>query len=143
MNTSSVTPRIALFSAAAAAALWTAKSVAIALAGGLDRSPAESPLFFLGLIASLVAVSSLLLIWTFGRPWPVRLLAALAGLPALFLLVLALETMIEWVQPAHPGWVWSEISLWVVAAGLLGAAIVVRRQSGRGAIPAHVHQTVS
>ena len=137
METTSVTARVALFSAAVSAALWTAKSVAIGAAGGLARRPAETPLFSLGLIASLVAVISLLLTWTRGRSRPVRLLTGLAGVPALFLLVVALESVVRLVEPATPGWVWSELSLWVVAAAVLGAALMVRRQNVLGPTAAH------
>ncbi|AXH97511.1 hypothetical protein DV701_16590 [Ornithinimicrobium avium] len=101
------------------------------MAGGLDRSPAETPLFVLGLVASLVAVTALLLTWTRGRSPGVRLLTALAGVPALFLLVSAIESVVRLVEPSSPGWVWSELSLWAVAAAVLGAALVVRRESVR------------
>ncbi|WP_162803105.1 hypothetical protein [Ornithinimicrobium avium] len=130
MDSTSATARTGL-AAAASAALWTAKSVAIGVAGGLDRSPAETPLFVLGLVASLVAVTALLLTWTRGRSPGVRLLTALAGVPALFLLVSAIESVVRLVEPSSPGWVWSELSLWAVAAAVLGAALVVRRESVR------------
>ena len=51
--------RIALWASIAAATFWTAKSIAIGLAGGLDKSPLEAPLFFLGLISFVVAVVAL------------------------------------------------------------------------------------
>ena len=41
--------RIAQLAATAAAVFWTAKATAIGIAGGLDKSPLESPLFIAGL----------------------------------------------------------------------------------------------
>lgn len=121
---------MAVFFAAAGAALWAAKSVAIGTAGGLGRSPAEDPLFFLGLGASLVAVTCLILAWTWGWSRRVRLLAALAGLPLVFLLTVAIQAVVRLVEPDEPGWPWAEINLWVVAAVVLGLAVAVRRRTG-------------
>lgn len=50
---------IALWAALAAATSWAAKSVPIGVAGGLDKSPLEAPLFFAGLISLAVAVVTL------------------------------------------------------------------------------------
>ncbi len=47
--------RSAYVAALATVALWTAKAIAIAVAGGLGKSPLESPLFLLGLLACVVA----------------------------------------------------------------------------------------
>ena len=47
--------RLALGATLATTFFWTAKAVAIGSAGGLNRSPLESPLFLLGLACCLVA----------------------------------------------------------------------------------------
>ena len=47
--------RLAVLAAIASVVAWRLKAVAIAIAGGLDKSPLESPLFVLGLVAIVVA----------------------------------------------------------------------------------------
>lgn len=120
--------RIAVPLAAASAGFWTAKSVAIGTAGGLGLSPAEGPLFFLGLGTSVLAVASLLLVRARGRSRTARLLTALASLPVVVVLGAVTRTVVWLVEPDDPAWPWAELNLWVVAAALLGVAVAVRHR---------------
>lgn len=121
--------RIALWAALAAAAAWTAKSVAIAAAGGLDRSPLEGPLFFLGLACFAVAVVSLGVAGAAGHPTRVRAAAGVGAFALGFALTLAVDAVV--VALHAPGverhWVWAELNLWVVATVGLTVAVALRR----------------
>ena len=126
--------RIALWAALAAAAAWTAKSVAIAAAGGLDRSPLEGPLFFLGLACFAVAVVSLGVAATAGLPAWVRAAAGVGAFAVGFALTLAVDAVVEAVHaPGVRHWVWSEVNLWVVAT--VGLTVAVLLQRGRRSEP--------
>ncbi len=123
--------RIALVAAVSAAVCWTLKAIAIGTAGGLDKSAFESPLFFAGLVSAVVAAVALGVALTGGRPLWVRILAGAAG-PVLTVGVAAvLDVLVAAIQPesASPHWVWSEVGLWVMAAGAVALALAVR---GRG-----------
>ena len=129
MNSHTRSTRIALSAAGLAAACWAAKAVSIDIAGGLDKSPFEGPLFFAGLIAFVVAVVSLGVALTRGRPaW----LRAIAGVVA-FIVGLGISQVVGAVAttlaPADPSWVWAEVELWVIAPLALAAAwMVAHRQ---------------
>jgi hypothetical protein len=118
MNTS----RIALTASGAAAILWAAKAVAIDIAGGLGRSPFEGPLFFLGFAAILVAVVSLGLTLSAGRSRLVRGLTGAACILAAVLVSVLAGAVVALVRPAHPGWAWEEVNLWVLALATLAMA---------------------
>lgn len=127
--------RIAVIAATTAALAWGAKAVAIGLAGGLDRSPAENPLFFLGLALALVALVALTLSALHSRPlWqrvagvPLALVALVAGIAAVDAAIRGLATSDHWV--------WAELSLWVSAAVLLGLTLRRDRRSAPG-VPMH------
>lgn len=123
-----LTARLALGLATLSAAAWTAKAVAIGIAGGLGLSPAEGPLFFLGLATNVAAVACLLLVAARHRSRARRVLAALSAVPLVLLLGLLTRTAVWLVEPPTPGWVWAELNLWVVAVALLGVAVVVHRR---------------
>lgn len=116
--------RLAVIAALACIGAWTAKSVAIGVAGGLDRSPLEGPLFLLGLLAFLVAVGALCLALTPGRPAGIRVLAVVVGVVVAAGFSLGTNALVTTVRPADPSWVWSEVNLWVGATVLL--ALVAR-----------------
>lgn len=65
-----------------AVAAWALKATAIAVAGGLDQSPFEGPLFGLGLILLLTAFAATGLAITTGRRTGMRVLGAGGGLLA-------------------------------------------------------------
>lgn len=122
--------RIALFAAAAAACLWSAKSLFIGLAGGLDKSPFEGPFFLAGLAASVVASVALGVALTRRRPGWVRAVAGIGTLVGGFGLAMAVDASVGLVQAAGPGrhWVWAEVNLWVLATLTLTLALVARRR---------------
>jgi hypothetical protein len=119
--------RIAVISALISIGAWTAKSVAIGLAGGLDRSPLEGPLFLLGLASFVATVVLLALALTTGRPLALRVLAVLVGVVTAIGFSVATDVLLSAVRPADPSWVWSEVNLWVGAAALLALVLVTDR----------------
>ena len=122
--------RIALFAAVAAACLWSAKSLFIGLAGGLDKSPLEGPFFLVGLVASVVAMVALGLALTRHRPVWLRAVAGLGTLIGGFGLAMAVDASVGLVETADPGrhWVWAEVNLWVLAALTLALALAAHRR---------------
>lgn len=118
MNTS----RIAVVAALATVAAWTAKAVAIASAGGLGRSPWEGPLFLLGFACLLVAVASIGLAAAVGQSFARRALSATASIVATVVVALLVNLVVARLEPSHPGWVWGELNLWVLALLALAAA---------------------
>ena len=122
--------RLALVAAVATVLLWGAKSTAIGIAGGLDLSPWESPLFLAGLLAMLTTVVSLALSLTPGRPGWVRAgSAVLATVTGVGLTLVVAAGVDAWATPG-PGrhWVWSEVNLWVGALAALGLVVVLRHR---------------
>ena len=131
MNTS----RIAVIASISAAGFWTAKAVAIGTAGGLDRSPAENPLFFLGLISCIVAVVTLTLSMTASRHAWVRGAAALGVVVAMFVGVGLIDAAVHAVVDGDH-WVLTEVNLWITALAVLGLSVRhARRPAGA---PMHV-----
>ena len=123
--------RIALSTALLAAALWSLKALTIGLAGGLDKSPLEDPLFLAGLAAFLTAAVAIGVALTRGRPTWLRALAGLAGPVIGFLTAMALDSLVGAFQATGEGrhWVWTEVNLWVIgAAGVALAALARRRE---------------
>ncbi len=121
--------RIALVAAVAAVVSWTLKAVAIGTAGGLDKSAFEGPLFFAGLLSFVVAAVALGVALTRGRPLWVRILAGAVAAPVIGIgCTLAVGAVVAAVQPESTArhWVWSEVGLWVIAAGILALVLVVR-----------------
>jgi hypothetical protein len=119
--------RAALVASVSTVALWTAKAVAIASAGGLGKSPLEGPLFMLGLL-SCVAGGVLVGAAAFAhRSIGWRIGGAVLSLVAVAAAGTVAQAVVDAVQPSHPGWVYGEINLWasmlvlVVAAVSLGA----------------------
>lgn len=128
--------RIAVIAATAAALAWGAKAVAIGLAGGLDRSPAEGPLFLLGLVLAVVALVAVTLTATRARPTWQRVAAVPASLGGLVVTVVVLAEAVNAVATSDH-WAWYELNLWIFAAVLLGLALRLdRRPAARG--PMHV-----
>lgn len=121
--------RIALWAALAAATVWTAKSVAIGAAGGLDKSPLEAPLFFAGLISYVVAVVALGFVATSGaRTW-MRILAGVGAFVVGVAFTLAVDAAVGAFHSsgAERHWVWTEFNLWVAALVALAIVALVNR----------------
>lgn len=113
-----------------AVGFWAAKSAAIAVAGGLGRSPAEDILFFAGLLSAIIAVGALALTLTAGRSFFVRWSAVVIAVVASSALSFALGAVIE-VVAASDHWVWAELNLWVLAVAVLVLAWLPARRAAR------------
>ena len=126
--------RLALGATLATTFLWTAKAVAIGIAGGLDRSPLESPLFLLGLLCCIVAAAATG-IAVARRPTALgRTLSAAGGIVAGALVAVAVNAVVAAVAPPSPGWVWEEVNLWAMALILLAVNLLLlpRRSQAEG-----------
>lgn len=131
--------RIALWATLAAATSWAAKSVAIGVAGGLDKSPLETPLFIAGLISFVVAAVTLGIAATSGaRTW-IRIFAGVGGFVVGFALTLIVDAVVgAFHSPgADRHWVWTEFNLWVAALTALAITLLLNRTP-----PARVHAGV-
>lgn len=126
--------RIAVAAALAALAAWVLKAVAIGVAGGLDESPLEAPLFVLGLVAFLLAVGAFGVALAGGRPLWLRALAGAAGALVGAAVLLAIQSIVTAVLPSSTGWVEVEAGLWISAA--LAAAVIILSLRARGEIGA-------
>ncbi len=130
MNTS----RIAVIASVLAAVFWAAKAVAIGAAGGLGRSPAENPLFFLGLTSCVVAVVTLAVCATPRRAWWVRSAVGVAVVLGLFVVVGLIDSAAHAVVDGDH-WVLTELNLWIAALVVLGVSVVRdRRQRSAPAV---------
>jgi len=120
--------RIALIAAIAAAVSWTLKSVAIGTAGGLDKSPLEGPLFFAGLGTYIVASVALGVAVAGSRPGWVRAAAGVVAATLGIAVVSVVGEVVNAMQAPTPlrHWAWTEVNLWVIAAGILTLSLVVR-----------------
>lgn len=121
--------RIALWAAVAAATSWAAKSVAIGVAGGLDKSPFEAPLFFAGLICFVVAVVALGVTVTSGvRTW-MRVAAGVGAFVVGFAFTLSVDALVGTLQSpgADRHWAWTEVNLWVSGLAALAIAAALNR----------------
>ncbi|GAA1643213.1 hypothetical protein [Georgenia ruanii] len=121
------TTRIALTTALLAAGAWTAKAVAIGVAGGLDRSPLENPLFFLGLAAWMAALATCGAALARAASTPVRFAAGLGAVVAGWLAVVLIGALVGDRAAGH--WAWTELNLWVVGALTLGLAAWLGRRT--------------
>lgn len=123
--------RIALIAAVVAASGWTAKSIAIGLAGGNDLSPLEGPLFLVGLIALLVAAASLGVALTRDQPLWLRAAAGLVGPLLGFAAAMAIDSLVGVIRGPSEGrhWVWVELNLWVIGLATLVLAVRLARRA--------------
>ena len=131
--------RLALGATLATTFFWTAKAMAIGIAGGLNRSPLESPLFLLGLVCCLVASAATGI--AVIRPATVwgRTLSAAGGLAAGVLVTAATSAVVSAAAPPSPGWVWGELNLWATALTLLALNLtLLARRSQSEQRPAEV-----
>ena len=114
--------RIAVIAASVCSIAWAAKAVAIGLAGGLDKSPAEGPLFLAGFVSSLVAVVALAISLTRARPVWARALAGVGAVVGLVALIAPTDWLVHAILPGDH-WVVSEAGLWLCAAVLLAVTL--------------------
>ena len=124
--------RVATVTAVGAVLAWGAKAVAIGLAGGLDKSPAESPLFFLGLVLYVIAAPAIGVALTARRSTGTRVLGGVAGFCLGLLLFVITSLAIAPFKPDNPFWVWEELNLWIVSVLTAAGWLVLRsRIDGR------------
>ena len=71
--------RLAVLAAAASVVAWGLKAVAIGVAGGLDQSPLEGPLYLLGLVSIVVAFAALGVAVAGNRAVIVTIIGAVVG----------------------------------------------------------------
>ena len=119
--------RLARTAAVATVVVWGVKALAIWAAGGLEKSPLEGPLFFLGLLAALVTGAAFGAALTAGRPTWLRAAAGVAGVIGALLLVSAGDALSGAVVPDSAGWVQEEAGLWLAALLLLVLTAVALR----------------
>lgn len=129
MNTSHRSLRIAVSASVLALALVIADSVAIALDGGSGESSLEFLLFLSSIVVMFASAVALGLHWSTGRPAVVRTATCLGLLAAATLLVVAIQVVVEAVQPENPGWAWGEVNLWVLSAAMCALALWSARRT--------------
>ena len=122
--------RTAATCAVGAVVAWGLKAVAIGIAGGLDRSPFEGPLFFAGLLLLVAAFLSAGLALTAGRGIAVRILGSVGAVVIGIAVSLVVETGVGAFVPDSAGWVKEEAGLWVI--GALTAAVFTAWWARRG-----------
>lgn len=123
--------RLALVGAASAVVFWALKAIAIGVAGGLDKSPLESPLFLAGLVSALVGAGALGAWVLAGRPTWMRVLGAVVVIALVVLSAGVGGSIAAALQPQDdPSWVWGEVNLWVSALVLAAAVLVQRSREG-------------
>ena len=128
--------RLAVLAAIGSVAAWGLKAVAIGIAGGLDESPLESPLFALGLLAIVVAFASLGVAIAGERTLAFKVIGGVAGVLVGFGLSMLAAVVAAAVVPESAGWVQEEAGLWFSALLALGvtAAWYNKRGTGRTAV---------
>jgi hypothetical protein len=118
--------RLALGATIATTAFWTAKAVAIGIAGGLDQSPLEGPLFFLGLLCSIVAAAATGIVVGHRRSVGGRVLSAAGGIAAAAVVMVIVNSAVDLLGLSSSGWVWAEVNLWAFMLTLLVVNLSVR-----------------
>jgi len=113
-----------------AVVVWGVKALVIGLAGGLDKSPLESPLFIIGLVLYVLGVIAIGLAVTVGRSVPVRVVGVVVAFGLGILATLALDAIVGSMAPANdPHWVWSEVQLWIVSVVTAGVWFALRNRA--------------
>lgn len=128
--------RVATYATLGAVLVWGIKAVVIGLAGGLDRSPAEGPLFVLGLLLYVIGVLAVGLALTAGRGVGWRVAGMLGAFATAAVAFLVVDGIVAALAPPDPHWVWAEVQLWIVSvATAVGWYLLARRQPAP-AVPA-------
>lgn len=123
--------RVALAGAVGAVIFWSAKAIAIGIAGGLGKSPAEDALFFLGLASALAGAAALGYALAARRRAVVRVVSAAGGVVAIALVAGLTQLVVNVVSRSSEGWAWGEVNLWVSALALITAALAWRWRQDR------------
>jgi hypothetical protein len=127
--------KVASWATAGAVLIWAVKAVVIGMAGGLDESPAEGPLFVAGFVAFLVGVVAIGLAVTAGRGAGVRVVGVLGAVGAAFVAWMVIDTVVAALAPEQdPHWVWAELQLWIISVlTALGWRVWARREPAAAA----------
>lgn len=113
-----------------AVVVWGVKALVIGLAGGLDKSPLESPLFILGLVLYVLGVIAIGLAVTAGRSVVVRILGGIGALALGFAAFLAIDTIIAGMAPdTDPHWAWAEAQLWISSVATAALWFALRNRA--------------
>lgn len=123
--------RLAVLAAVTSVVAWGLKAVAIGVAGGLDQSPLEGPLYLLGLVAIVVAFASLGVAVAADRSVTFKVIGAVVGVLIGFTLSMLASVIAAAVIPDSAGWVQAEAGLWFSA--LLALAVTAFWHTTRGA----------
>lgn len=115
-----------MLAALATVIAWGLKAVAIGVAGGLDQSPLEGPLFVLGLVAIVVAFAALGVAVMAGRSRVLQVVAAAVGVLIAIALTMLASVVADSAIPDAAGWVQAEAGLWFAALVALGATLFWR-----------------
>jgi len=128
--------RLAVLAATVSVVAWGLKAVAIGVAGGLDESPLESPLFVLGLVAIVVAFASLGVATARERTLAFKVIGGMVGVLVGFALSMLASVVAATVIPDSAGWVQAEAGLWFSALLALGVTALspTRRGTARTAV---------
>lgn len=111
--------RVAVAAAVAAVVFWGLKALVIWIAGGLDRSTLESPLFALGLLALLVTFAAVGVHLAGSRPLWQRVVAGVVAPVIGFVVTFPVGVGVAALVPDSAGWVQEEASLWVASVSTL------------------------
>ena len=122
--------RLAVLAAAASVVAWGLKAVAIGLAGGLDQSPFEGPLYLLGLVSIVVAFAALGAAVAGERAVIVKVIGAVVGVLVGFALSMLASVAATAIIPDSAGWVQAEAGLWFSALFALGLTVYWRSRRG-------------
>ena len=118
---------MAAIAALAAAGLWAVKALVIWNAGGLDKSALESPLFLLGLVATVIAYAALGLVASGGRSVILRVVAVVVAVAAGVVVAGLSALLAAAVLPSSAGWVEEEAGLWIAAAVTVAVSLWLLR----------------
>jgi len=122
--------RLAVLAAAASVVAWGLKAVAIGVAGGLDQSPFEGPLYLLGLVSIVVAFAALGVAVAGERAVIVKVIGAVVGVLVGFALSMLASLAATAIIPDSAGWVQAEAGLWFSALFALGVTVYWRTRRG-------------
>jgi hypothetical protein len=116
---------------AGAVVVWGVKALVIGLAGGLDKSPLEGPLFMIGFLLFVSGVIAIGLAVTAGRGVAARVLGAVAAFAVTAAVFLGVDSVVAGLAPENdPHWVWAEVQLWIVSVAAAAGWLAIRNRVG-------------
>ncbi len=124
--------RVAVVAAILAVITWCLKGVAIGVAGGLDESPLEAPLFVIGMLLLTIALAAFGVAATAGRPAWLRALAVVGAIVVGVLATILIQDAVKAILPDSTDWVQEEAGLWIASFLVAGLIVgVLRRRALR------------